>query len=370
MFVELSVPRPWGPETEKRAYDQALEQIRLADQLGFDQVWAVEHHFMEEYSHCSSPEILLTAAAMQTTRIRLCHGIVVCVPQYNHPIRVAERAATLDLISGGRVEVGTGRSASWTELAGFGADPDETKKTWDEYVRVLPRMWTEERFSHEGRCFSMPERAVLPKPLQKPHPPLWVAVTSPGTELDAAERGLGHLGLTLGGLGRQEERIADYRRRIQSCEPVGAFVNEAVNAVNFLYCHEDDARAKKRGERIAGAFSAAAAKFMDVKEYYASPHYSTPGLLASIRRDVDEPGAAGRVPEGLVFGSPGRVIETLRRWEAIGVDRVVFLTNALNAVDHGEVLASLRLFGAEVMPAFGVGGAPAGEVSLVNAVVA
>jgi alkanesulfonate monooxygenase SsuD/methylene tetrahydromethanopterin reductase-like flavin-dependent oxidoreductase (luciferase family) len=321
LFIELSVPRPWGPNAEKRAYDQALEQIRLADELGFDQVWAVEHHFLEEYSHCSSPEILLTAAAMQTTRIRLCHGIVVCVPQYNHPIRVAERAATLDIISGGRVEVGTGRSASWTELAGFQADPDETKKTWDEYVRVLPRMWTEERFSHQGRCFSMPERAVLPKPLQKPHPPLWVAVTSPGTELDAAERGLGHLGLTLGGIGSQEERIAAYRRRIQSCEPVGAFVNDAVNAVNFLYCDEDDARAQRRGERIAGAFSAAAARFMDVKEYYASPHYSTPGLLASIRRDMDAPDAARRTPEGLVFGNPARVIETLRRWESIGVDR-------------------------------------------------
>ncbi|MGH9035881.1 MAG: LLM class flavin-dependent oxidoreductase, partial [Acidimicrobiia bacterium] len=220
LIFELSVPRPWGPGAEKRVYDHALEQVRLADELGFDQAWAVEHHFLEEYSHCSAPELFLTACAMQTQRIRVGHGIVVCVPEINHPVRIAERAAVLDILSGGRLEVGTGRSATWTELGGFGVDPDSTKKTWDEFVRALPKMWTQERYAHQGRAFSMPERAVLPKPLQQPHPPLWVAVTSPGTEMDAAERGLGHLGLALGGLAAQEKRVASYRRRIQHCDPV------------------------------------------------------------------------------------------------------------------------------------------------------
>src|SRR3989441_1257460 len=171
IFYEISVPRPWGPESERTVYERCLEQVRLADELGFECVWAVEHHFLEEYSHCPAPELFLTACAMQTTNIRVGHGIVVCVPQFNHPIRVAERAAVLDILSGGRLELGTGRSATWTELGGFQADPDETKKTWDEYVRVLPKMWTQERFSWEGRAFSMPARAVLPKPVQKPHPP-------------------------------------------------------------------------------------------------------------------------------------------------------------------------------------------------------
>ena len=150
IFYELSVPRPWGPESERTVYMNALEQVRLADELGFDQVWCVEHHFLEEYSHSSAPELFLTACAMQTQRIRVGHGIVVCVPQFNHPVRIAERAAVLDILSGGRLEVGTGRSATWTELAGFQADPDETKKTWDEIVRCLPKMWTQEHFSHEG----------------------------------------------------------------------------------------------------------------------------------------------------------------------------------------------------------------------------
>jgi alkanesulfonate monooxygenase SsuD/methylene tetrahydromethanopterin reductase-like flavin-dependent oxidoreductase (luciferase family) len=181
IFMELSVPRPWTAESERQVYANALEQVRLADELGFDYVWAVEHHFLEEYSHCSAPDLFLTACAMQTSRIRVGHGVVACVPQYQSPIRVAERAAVLDILSGGRLEFGTGRSATWTELGGFRANPDETKKTWDEFVRVIPKMWTQERFSWEGRVFSMPERAILPKPIQKPHPPMWVAVTSPGT---------------------------------------------------------------------------------------------------------------------------------------------------------------------------------------------
>src|SRR5581483_7809911 len=262
IFFELSVPRPWDDGAEKAVYDNALEQARLADELGFDWVWAVEHHFLEEYSHCSAPEVFLAAVAAQTERIRVGHGVVVCVPQMNHPIRLAERAAVLDVISNGRLEFGTGRSSTWTELGGFQADPDETKKTWDEYVRAIPKMWTQERFSYEGRSFSMPERAVLPKPYQKPHPPMWVAVTSPGTELDAADRGMGSLGLTFSGFAEQERKIAEYRRRIRVCEPVGAFVNEQVNIVNFLYCHEDAGRAIETGRRLTGAFNYLAAQLL------------------------------------------------------------------------------------------------------------
>ena len=131
VMYEISVTRPWTRESEKTVYDRALEQVKLADELGYDYVWAVEHHFLEEYSHCTSPELILTACAMVTKRIRVGHGIVVCVPQYSSPIRIAERTATLDILSGGRLEVGTGRSATWCELAGFRANPDDTKNTWD-----------------------------------------------------------------------------------------------------------------------------------------------------------------------------------------------------------------------------------------------
>jgi alkanesulfonate monooxygenase SsuD/methylene tetrahydromethanopterin reductase-like flavin-dependent oxidoreductase (luciferase family) len=124
LFYEISIPRPWTPEKERTVYNNCLEQVKLADELGFDHVWAVEHHFLEEYSHCSAPELFLTACAVLTKRIQVGHGIVVCVPEFNHPIKIAERTATLDILSGGRLHVGTGRSATWTELGGFGANPD------------------------------------------------------------------------------------------------------------------------------------------------------------------------------------------------------------------------------------------------------
>ena len=352
IFYELSVPRPWDRESERTVYERALEQVRLADELGFDQVWAVEHHFLEEYSHCPAPEIFLTACAMQTRRIRVGHGIVVCVPQFNHPIRVAERAAVLDIVSGGRLDFGTGRSATWTELGGFEANPDETKKTWDEYVRVIPQMWTQERFSYQGRAFSMPSRAVIPKPYQKPHPPLWVAVSSPGTELDAADRGLGSLGLTFGSFAEQEKKVIEYRRRIQQCEPVGAFVNEQVATINFLYCHEDPAQGVGTGRRLFETFGYLANQLLTAREAFPAQSYPERGLLPQLRQQAAGPGDAFGAPEGICIGTPDRILDQIKRWEAAGVDRINFLLNAMETVPQEEVLASLRLFAREVMPHF------------------
>ncbi len=352
IFYELSVPRPWDRESEKRVYDHALEQVVLADQLGFDQVWAVEHHFLEEYSHCSAPEIFLTACAAKTERIRVGHGIVVCVPEFNHPIKIAERTATLDIISGGRLEVGTGRSATWTELGGFRANPDETKKTWDEFVHCLPKMWTQERFSYQGRSWSMPQRTILPKPYQKPHPPMWVAVTSPGTEIDAAERGLGSLGLTFGGFAEQEQKVDKYRRIIRNCEPVGEFVNDQVATVNFLYCHEDDAEGARLGRRMSGAFNYLAAQLLSAREAFPTRSYPSLGLLPQLRQEAAGPGDESGVPEGIAIGNPARLIKTLKKWESVGADRVNFLLNALEVIPQEQVLKSLRLFAKEVMPHF------------------
>ena len=215
LFYELSVPRPWTRESERTVYNNALEQVRLADELGFDQVWAVEHHFLEEYSHCPAPELFLTACAMITKTIRVGHGIIVCVPEFNHPIKIAERTATLDILSGGRLDVGTGRSATWTELGGFRTDPDTTKKSWDEFVRCLPKMWTQETYAYDGEFWSMPERTIIPKVYQQPHPPMWVAVTSPGTELDAADRGPGQPGADLRGI----RRAGEEDRRVSAAHP-------------------------------------------------------------------------------------------------------------------------------------------------------
>lgn len=352
IFIELSVPRPWAPDSERQVYENALEQVRLADELGFDYVWAVEHHFLEEYSHCSAPDLFLTACALQTSRIRVGHGVVACVPQYQSPIRVAERAAVLDILSGGRLELGTGRSATWTELGGFRANPDETKKTWDEFVRVIPQMWTQERFSWKGRMFSMPERAVLPKPIQKPHPPMWVAVTSPGTEIDAADRGLGCLGLTPGGLEESRRKIENYRTRVENCEPVGQVVNKKVSTINFLSCSYDADRARSGGLRMASIFSYMASQLLSAKEVLPTASYPSAGLLPALRREAGGPGDAAKSFKGVTMGHPDDVSEAISTWESVGYDGLNFMLNFMEVLPQQYVLDSLRLFAEEVMPNF------------------
>src|ERR1700751_3739092 len=118
IFYEHQLPRPWEPGAELRLFQDALDQVELADRLGIDYAWEVEHHFLEEYSHSSAPEVFLAAASQRSRRIRLGHGIVLMPPGYNHPARVAERVATLDLVSGGRVEVGTGEGSAGVGVVG------------------------------------------------------------------------------------------------------------------------------------------------------------------------------------------------------------------------------------------------------------
>ena len=224
-------------------FENALEQARLADELGFECAWAVEHHFLEEYSHCSAPEIFLTAVAMQTQRIRVGHGAVVCVPEINHPIRVAERAAFLDILSGGRLEFGTARSSTWTELGGFEADPDDTKKDWDEYVRVLP--------AHvDAGALLAPGTLLLDARARG------AAEAAP----EAASADVGHGDEPGHRARRRRPRPRLPRRRDGELRRAGAphrasttgasssairsggVVNDQVATLNFLYCHEDARR--------------------------------------------------------------------------------------------------------------------------------
>src|SRR5947209_16619269 len=173
LIYELQQQKPWVENQEHKTYHDALDQIELADRVGFDYVWEVEHHFLEEYSHSSAPEVFLAAASQRTKRIRLGHGIVQIPPRFNHPARVVERAATLDLVSGGRVELGTGEASSQVELGGFGVERETKREQWHEALDAIARMFVEEPFAgYEGEFFSMPPRNVVPKPKQKPHPPL------------------------------------------------------------------------------------------------------------------------------------------------------------------------------------------------------
>ena len=359
LIFELSVPRPFTRENESAAYFDALAQAKLADELGFDKAWIVEHHFLEEYSHSSAPELFLTALAMQTTSIRLCHGAIVCVPGANHPIRIAERAAVLDILSKGRLELGTARSSTWTELGGFCLEPDITKVSWDEYVQAIPKMWTQDSFSYEGVTFKMPPRNVLPKPVQDPHPPLWVAVTSPGTELEAAKRGLGCLGVSAQSFKAQERTVQDYRRVIANCDPVGKVVTNKVMAMNFLFCHEDANHAARLGSRMITTFNFLNTSQVWNREVFPSSAYKSLTNLApgkgesrSNRASAD-PDKVKPMPEGMTVGDPEHIIRAIQHWESTGIDGINFLLSCVDTIPQDAVLDSLRLFAKEVMPAFG-----------------
>lgn len=349
IFYEHSVLKPWDDGSEQRVYEQAVEQVVVADELGFDQVWEVEHHFLEEYSHSPAPEVFLAYCAAKTKQIRLGHGIALMLPPVNHPARVAERAAALDILSGGRLEFGTGRSATWTELGAFRCEPDDTKEMWDECTRAVVKMWTTDNFSWNGKHFSMPPRNVIPKPLQKPHPPLWVAVQSPETAVQAGERGMGMLGVTLGAPLDYQQMVRDYHRAIRNCEPVGEFVNNQVNGVAFMHCGEDDGEAKLIGGMAATQFGVRAAHLVGIGGIYPSPAYHSHASAAPLR---NRPGdVVGPVREGTPIGDPEFCIKQLKWWEEVGVDRMVFLINTGETIRQEKVLASLRLFAREVMPA-------------------
>src|ERR671923_124039 len=150
LFYEIPVARPWGPDSERLAYHNTIEQAVFAESCGWDAIWTVEHHFLEEYSHCSNPEVLYGAIAARTERIRIGYGVRLMPQPYNHPVRTAESVAVLDLLSDGRVEFGTGRSSTRAELEGFGIDPDRTREQWEEGLRMVVKAWTEDEFEWHG----------------------------------------------------------------------------------------------------------------------------------------------------------------------------------------------------------------------------
>src|SRR3954470_21702869 len=250
LFYEHQLPRPWEQGAEERLLSDALDQIELADRLGIDYVWEVEHHFLEEYSHSSAPEVFLGAASQRTKRIRLGHGIVQLPPLFNHPPRVAERASMLDLVSGGRLELGTGESSSQMELGGFGIERRDKRAMWEEALDAVARMMVEEPSAGaDGEFVQMPPRNVVPKPKQRPHPPLWVACSRRETILLAARKGIGALSFSFVEPEQAKEWVDEYHRILafDRCVPGGFAVNPRVAVVLPFMLHRDEETAIERG---------------------------------------------------------------------------------------------------------------------------
>ncbi|MGH9018055.1 MAG: LLM class flavin-dependent oxidoreductase [Acidimicrobiales bacterium] len=368
LFYEHQLPRPWGPDDEHLLLKNALEQIELADALGFDSVWAVEHHFLEEYSHSSAPEVFLAAASQRTRRIRLGHGIVQLPVGFNHPARVAERIATLDLVSDGRVEFGTGESSSEAELGGFGVERATKRQQWHEALDVVTRLLVEEPFAgYDGDFVHMPPRNLVPKPLQRPHPPLWVACSRRETIHLAATKGIG--ALTFSFIEADEARawVDDYYATIASpaCVPGGFTVNANLACVLPLMCHEDETTAVERGIDGSHFFG------YSLGHYYVFGRHQ-PGVTNvweefehnrarfGFDRDIaartGQPLGAQLMERGLgslrgAVGTPKQIRELVRAYEGAGVDQLIFVSQA-GRNRHEDVCASLELFARQVMPEF------------------
>jgi len=346
IFYEHQLPRPWNEGDEHKLIREALDQVELADKLGIDYAWEVEHHFLEEYSHSSAPEVFLAACAQRTKNIRLGHGIVLMPPKYNPPARVAERIAMLDLVSDGRVDFGTGESSSLAELAGFGIAIDDKRDMWMEAVEQTANMMAMDPYpGYEGKFFSMPCRNVVPKPVQKPHPPIWVACSNRETIHLAARLGIG--ALTFAFIDPTEARkwVGEYYEIIKTeCKPIGHAVNANVAMVTGFSCHPDEQEARRRGEDGFRFFG-----------YGLGHHYifgsHKPGrtnIWENFERARDSLPAAG---EHRGIGTPDQLRAHLSLFEETGVDQVIFIQQG-GRNRHDHICESLELFASDVMPEF------------------
>ncbi|MGO9056308.1 MAG: LLM class flavin-dependent oxidoreductase, partial [Candidatus Binataceae bacterium] len=241
LMYEIEMPKPWCATTEYDKYWEVMAQIQHADEVGFDYVWAVEHHCLEEFSHCTAPEILFAAASQRTTRIRFGHGAILLPQPYNHPIRVAERIGALDILSNGRLDVGFARSTTLTEMGAFAIDPADTRPMMDEAMEIIPQLMVTERFpGYQGKYFTIgPNRNILPKPIQKPHPPLWMACSSPESFQIAADAGVGVLCFNIARAETLAQRVQNYRVAIQNPRKrVTARINNQIAAFMMTLCGE------------------------------------------------------------------------------------------------------------------------------------
>ncbi|HEV7887672.1 MAG TPA: LLM class flavin-dependent oxidoreductase [Acidimicrobiales bacterium] len=368
IFYEHQLPRPWEADAEHRLLKDALEQVELADKLGIDYVWEVEHHFLEEYSHSSAPEVFLAAASQRTSRIRLGHGIVQLPQQFNHTARVAERIATLDLVSDGRVEFGTGEASSEAELGGFGIDRATKRAQWEEALDAVSRMFVEEPFAgYDGQFLKMPPRNVVPKPFQKPHPPLWVACSRRETIHLAATKGIGALSFSFIEPAEAKAWVDDYYATLASeaCVPGGFAVNPNIAIVAPLMCHEDEQTAIDRGLDGGHFFGYSLAHYYvfgthvpgqtNVWEEFQERR-SQFGFDRSIAAHTGMPLGAQLLEQGLgsmrgAIGTPSQIRELLRGYAEAGVDQVIFVSQT-GKNRHEDICESLELFAREVMPEF------------------
>lgn len=377
--------RPFkGNEIDWNAlYKETLEQCELADQVGFDNLWFVEHHFLTGFSGSPCPDVMFGALSRVTKQIRI--GFGVCILPYHHPVRVAERVAMVDQLTDGRVEFGTGRSNAY-EQTGMGVDPRDTRALWEESISMLPQIWQSDEFSWEGRFWKVPTRRVLPKPFQKPHPRMYLACTQTDSFRLAAEKGIGVLSSASYATNILKEHVKVYRDAIQNAQPVGAFVNNFWGNNVHAFCGEDNQEARELCAQSMKTFFGPDKPYIQGRiNAYEELLEAWGGVPEHLKSDFgrwlrqsDEahqqqasqvgisldsgPGAARAAVAQLdadtlaergviIAGDPESCIKAIQMYEDIGVDQVMMIMQT-ETIPHEKVMRSIEMFGKHVFPAF------------------
>ena len=372
-----------GHVDENLLYKEALDQCELADRVGFDYLWFVEHHFLTGFSASPCPEVLMGALSQRTKRIRI--GFGVSILPYHHPVRVAERVAMVDQLTDGRVDFGSGRSSAY-EQTGMGVDPRDTRDLWQESVSMIPQIWQSDEFSWEGKFWNVPPRKVLPKPRQKPHPPMWLACQQASTYALAAEKGLGVLSSSSNAPAILAPHVKTYHENIRNATPVGAFANEQWANNTIAYCDEDDAAAKELCalslktffgpdkpyvrdrigvyEDLLGAWGGVPehlqadfarwirqsdAQHQERAEEVGITLDAGPGAARAAFAQMDAQTLWERAV--IVAGNPESCIQAIKQYEEIGVDQLIMLMQT-ETIPHEKVMSSIQLMGEKVLPAF------------------
>lgn len=355
VLYEIDVPKPWQGAhphgqraAEQRAYREAVEQIRFADRMGFRTVWAVEHHFREGRSHCPAPEVLLGHLAALTERIRLGFGVTLTPFGFTPPQRIAEKVAAVDVLSQGRVEWGTGRSTPMEQTA-FGVDREQSRADWREAVEVVTGMWREEYFEYASDRFRFPRRMVTPKPVQDPHPPCWMAATSPGSAEVAGAAGLGLLSFSimqpLEAMGRQ---VAAYRQAARAPRPITDVTTDRVAAYTLV--HAADRPSRRVWDSVAWWYRNLAQFTLD----WELPHLSAEDRERTF--PLLTPIIEGHVPvdefdagDMILIGDAETIVRKAKRYADLGVDQLICYVQ-WGYLEHQEILRTIEVLGKEVIP--------------------
>lgn len=361
IFSEVPCVDRLTPGAEQKAIQDTIEQAVFAEKMGFHSFWSPEHHFLDQMSHSTNPEIIYAAIAARTTTLRLGYGVRLMPAPYNHPVRTAESVATLDCVSGGRVEFGAGRSATRRELEGFRINPHDTREMQEEAYRHIVGIWTNDEYSFEGKHWSMPRRTVVPKPVQKPHPPLWCASSTPDGHFEIGKMGLGVLSFATAT--PPEELVAKYKAYedgLAACDdPVGHEINPRKVALSFTYCADTNDKAKSIGLTAMQKHMEYALPLFGALPDYARQFQQDLGTFAyttEYKKKVEEGGGKPKLDleevfkiGGAMIGDPQYCLDLALRFEAIGADILFCSINPWD-IPHEEVMRSIELLGTHVIP--------------------